>query len=147
MITTTDYHILTSALSKILYNYVYSQEADNILRELGALLRDEGVIQPEEPADALAFDAFWEAYDKKVERKKTEALWGRLSKRDRVAAIAYLPAYKAAQPDKRFRKNPATFLRNRGWEDEIIAATTLQEVGNDTVMQRHDGGLDNMETW
>lgn len=74
--------------------------------------------------DPIAFGTFWDAYDKKVERKKTEALWNRLSKHDREAALAYLPAYKAAQPDKRFRKNPATFLRNRSWEDEIIDQTT-----------------------
>ena len=69
------------------------------------------------------FSAFWDAYDKKVERRKAETLWARLSKRDRESAMAYLPAYKAAQPDKRFRKNPTTFLRNRTWEDEIIDQT------------------------
>ena len=79
----------------------------------GCLGVNDGAI----PSD---FDAFWLAYDKMVGRKKAEALWSRLSKHDREAAMAYLPAYKAAQPDKRYRKDPATFLRNRGWEDEII---------------------------
>lgn len=74
--------------------------------------------------DVIAFDKFWESYDKAVARRKAEALWARLSKRDRAAALAYIPAYKAAQPDKRYRKNPDTFLRNRSWEDEIIDQTT-----------------------
>ena len=100
-----------------------------ILAELGAVK----VIEPrEDPATATdsGFDAFWVAYDKKVERKRTEALWSRLSKRDREAAMAYLPAYKAAQPDKRYRKNPATFLRNRSWEDEIIDQSNHTHHGN-----------------
>ena len=32
----------------------------------------------------------------------------------------YIPKYKQAQPDKQYRKNPETFLRNRSWEDELI---------------------------
>ena len=34
--------------------------------------------------------------------------------------MAHVKAYKLAQPDKQFRKDPATYLNNRGWEDEII---------------------------
>lgn len=66
------------------------------------------------------FDDFWSLYDKKCDRTKSEALWAKLSKKDREAIILYIPQYKAAQPDKQFRKNPTTFLRNRAWEDEII---------------------------
>ena len=79
---------------------------------------------PSAVSESSDFDVFWSAYDKKVELKKTQALWAKMSKRDRKAALAYLPAYKAAQPNKRYRKNPATFLRNRSWEDEIIDQTT-----------------------
>jgi hypothetical protein len=34
--------------------------------------------------------------------------------------MAYIPRYKLHQPDKQYRKNPATFLYQRSWEDEII---------------------------
>lgn len=71
-------------------------------------------------ARPIDFVTFWREYDKKVERRKTETLWKRLSKRDRAAAMAYLPLYKQAKPDKQFRKNPAVFLRNHTWEDELI---------------------------
>ena len=71
-------------------------------------------------SDPVGFESFWREYDKKVERRKAEALWKRLSKRDRTAAMAYLPLYKQAKPDKQFRKNHAVFLRNHTWEDELI---------------------------
>lgn len=78
-------------------------------------------VQPDnDTSRPLDFDTFWREYDKKVERRKAEALWKRLSKRDRAAAMAYLPLYKQAKPDKQFRKNPAVFLRGRTWEDELI---------------------------
>jgi hypothetical protein len=31
-----------------------------------------------------------------------------------------VPKYKAAQPDKRFRKNPEAYLNQKAWNDEII---------------------------
>ena len=74
---------------------------------------------------APTFDEFWELYDKKVDRRKAQPLWEKLSRRDREAIIAYIPQYIEAQPDKQFRKHPTTFLRNRSWEDEIIPADTI----------------------
>lgn len=67
------------------------------------------------------FDVFWNAYDKKVGAKdKLRRKWNKLTNAERTAIMEYLPRYKQAQPDKQFRKNPATFLNNRAWEDELI---------------------------
>ena len=71
-------------------------------------------------APAIPFDEFWDLYDKKRDRATSERLWLNLSKRDQEAAMAYIPAYKQAQPEKQFRKDPTTFLRHRSWEDELI---------------------------
>lgn len=69
----------------------------------------------------VAFDEFWDAYDKKVDPKKCKPLWERLSDKDRLDAMAYIPKYKQAQPNKQYRKNPQTFLNARSWESEIIS--------------------------
>jgi len=66
------------------------------------------------------FTEFWEAYDKQVNMSEAQAYWDVLSVKDHEAIMAYIPQYIQAQPQKRFRKNPVTFLRNRAWEDEII---------------------------
>lgn len=67
------------------------------------------------------FDTFWNLYEKKVGLKeKVEKMWNDLKVSDRELAIAYIPNYKLSQPNKKFRKNPTTFINNKSWLDEII---------------------------
>lgn len=69
----------------------------------------------------VAFDVFWDMYDKKVgEKERINKKWEALSNDDRNNIIEYLPLYKLSQPDKKYRKDPATFLNNKSWNDEII---------------------------
>ena len=70
--------------------------------------------------EVVGFDLFWNAYDKKVGRPKCEKLWSKLTKKEMEACLDYIPLYKQAQPDKQYRKNPETFLRNKSWNDELI---------------------------
>lgn len=79
------------------------------------------------------FEKFWDAYDKKVARPKCEKLWSKLSMAERVACLNYIPLYKQAQPDKKYRKNPETFLRNKSWNDELI----FRNNGTDKQSQRN----------
>lgn len=94
----------------------------------GILLSDKATV-PEVSTSATyndvcdiscPFENFWEAYDKKVGKPKCEKLWHKLSMNERVACLNYIPLYKQAQPDKQYRKNPETFLRNKSWNDELI---------------------------
>ncbi len=78
---------------------------------------------------ALSFDTFWDAYDKKVDRPACMALWEKLKEADKAAIMAYIPLYIRAQPQKKFRKNPATFLRHQSWEDEIIPENEVRPSG------------------
>jgi hypothetical protein len=34
--------------------------------------------------------------------------------------VDHLDKYIPSTPDKMYRKNPDTYLRNKGWEDEIL---------------------------
>lgn len=67
-----------------------------------------------------SFEQFWELYDKKVGRTKCEKLWSKLTDKEKNDCLQYVPFYVQAQPDKQFRKNPETFLRNKSFYDEII---------------------------
>lgn len=66
------------------------------------------------------FEDFWNLYDKKRGKPKCISLWKKLSAKDKSDIMAYIPSYKESQPDKQYRKDPQTFLRNRSWEDELI---------------------------
>ena len=83
-----------------------------------------------ENVNIIKFEKFWEEYDKKVSKLKTEPLWNKLSNKDRELIIDYIPEYKLSQPDKSYRKNPDVFIRNRAWEDEIIIKQQTKGLGS-----------------
>ncbi len=79
-------------------------------------LKDDKVSVAEE----YPFSEFWEFYDKKKDKQRAEKVYKKISLRDRKCIFNTLQAYKDSTPDKQYRKNPETYLRNRTWEDEII---------------------------
>lgn len=97
------------------------------IRQAIQLLEENGykvTAPPKEVKDEYTFERAWNLYDKKVGCKsKLEKKWNSMSKKDRKAAIEYIPLYVLSQPDKLYRKNFQTFLNQRGWEDELIGAT------------------------
>lgn len=97
-----------------------------ILIAEGSVCCDTVATTTSSPTD---FDHWWNLYDKKVGREKAQKLWAKLSNRDKMACLEYTPLYVSATSEKRFRKNPETFLRNKSWNDEII-------VRNDSAQQR-----------
>lgn len=69
----------------------------------------------------IPFENFWDLYDKKVgDKSKLQKKWEKLHDSERLAIMEYVPKYKKSQPDKKYRKNPETFLNNKSWNDEII---------------------------
>jgi len=83
--------------------------------------KDEDVIENEfEILQYPSFEDFWNLYDKKVDRTKAESKWNKLTQKEKEEAVDYIPAYKLAQPDKKFRRNPETFINNKTWQNEII---------------------------
>ena len=78
------------------------------------------------------FEEFWEEYDKKTDKKRSESLWKKMSKDKKEQAINYIEGYKKGQPDKKYRKNPDTYLRNETWNDEVISSS------NNTVEETYD---------
>lgn len=81
------------------------------------------IAYPIEIVDKYPFEDFWSDYDKKVgDKTKLQKKWAKLSNRDKEKIREYIPNYKAAQPDKKYRKNPETFLNNKSWNDELIYA-------------------------
>jgi hypothetical protein len=84
---------------------------------------DKNINTIDKNINAIPFIDFWNLYDKKVGNKhKIEKKWNKLRRKDQEAILKYVPKYKEAQPEKRFRKNPETFLNNKSWEDEIISS-------------------------
>jgi len=66
------------------------------------------------------FERLWILYGKKVGKKRAFKLWQKLSVKDKKEIFRVVPDYVKSKPDKQYRKDLATYLRNRAWEDEII---------------------------
>ena len=73
--------------------------------------------------NTISFDKFWNLYDKKINRVKCKKKWNSLKEINKEEAMKHLPMYASSTPDKRFRKNPLTYLNNSGWEDEVLKTT------------------------
>lgn len=94
-----------------------------------------------------SFSDFWEAYEKKGNRKTSAQKWERLDQSEREAIMAYVPAYIASKPEKKFRKDGERFLEHRVWEDEIINTTNDGTRG--PTLAEQDAAIDRIaaERW
>ncbi|HUX56240.1 MAG TPA: hypothetical protein VMV77_04655 [Bacteroidales bacterium] len=75
----------------------------------------------------ISFKTFWNLYDKKVDMGKCGPKWNRLTDIERLNCIDKLPDYIKATPDKKFRRDPETYLNNKSWENEIIKPNAKSE--------------------
>ena len=85
------------------------------------------------------FERFWNLYDKKTgDKTKIRNKFLKLSKADRAKIFETLPAYVAATPEKRYRKNPETYLNNKSWNDEIITDNGPKQTQTPAFRQPND---------
>ena len=82
------------------------------------------------------FEIWWNLYDKKVEREKARKKWLTLSDEDQQKCINVAPHYVKAETDKKFRKNPLTYLNGACWNDEIIEHERLNTNDYDRLKER-----------
>ena len=67
----------------------------------------------------IEFDLFWGLYDKKVGKEKTLTKFSKLKVCEVKKIMLVLPNYIKSTPEKKFRKDPLTYLNGKHWEDEI----------------------------
>lgn len=75
----------------------------------------------------IEFESFWKMYDKKVNRIKCEKLWQKINPDSYNIIITHVADYVKSTPDKKFRKDPGTYLYNQCWNDEIISGSNKPE--------------------
>jgi len=72
-----------------------------------------------------SFEHFWLAYDKKVDKKQTLAVWNKLSDADRTLAVECMGNHKSGR-ERKYWKDPVRYLRDRRWEDETTTTNVKQ---------------------
>lgn len=80
---------------------------------------DSKKVETESERKEKAFKMFWNLYDKKVDRPNARTTFMNLTLTEMGEAIKGVKAYVDSTPDKKYRKNPRTWLNAKGWENEI----------------------------
>lgn len=76
------------------------------------------------------FDVFWKAYDYNVGKRQAQDEWSSISKempKEIANILIHVPKYVLSKPDKKFRKKPENYLKDRSWNDEIVMPTTKSQ--------------------
>ncbi|WKZ68112.1 MAG: hypothetical protein QY331_09110 [Melioribacteraceae bacterium] len=81
------------------------------------------------------FENFWLLYDKKVCKNKCIKKWKMISKSDKEKIFNTLPVYIKATPNKKYRKDPMTYLNNESWNDEIIEGSNQSNQQNGKILE------------
>ncbi|MDB5240106.1 MAG: hypothetical protein JWP57_731 [Spirosoma sp.] len=77
-------------------------------------------LPPPPPPINIPFDTWWEAYDKRIDKKACEPKWNRLTDEQRQAALTHTGRYVLETPNPKYRKNPETYLNRESWENEPL---------------------------
>lgn len=105
--------ISKDAEAGFLHNKHYTKDTNNInIKDTTASAKETKVIN-------ICFSDFWNIYDKKKDTAKCEKKWLSLTDNERELIMAHIPAYVKSTPDKKYRKNPMTYLNGKCWLDEI----------------------------
>jgi hypothetical protein len=67
---------------------------------------------------SLEFDAFWNAYKKKVNRQRCEPLWKKMSDAERTSCLMSIAAYDSfLMRDGRAKLDPENYLKRKAWDN------------------------------
>lgn len=99
-----------------------NEEKENIKKKKNLENDNENLSQifSSSPESIYPFEDFWRDYGRKIDRRKCESLYRKISEKDRALIKERLPAYIAATPDIQFRKHPSTWLNGACWNDEAF---------------------------
>lgn len=104
-----------------------TQSDRNAIRE--DKIREENRREKEIKEEKIkeVFNRFWDLYDKKTNKEKCFKKFSTLKAEEMEQIFVHLPAYVNSTPDKKFRKDPTTYLNNKSFNDEIIISNGQQE--------------------
>ena len=105
-----------------------SEGFESLLNHYGMVSKVEVEYEVEEEEETkIAFESFWDLYDKKVgDKTKLIKKWNIFTSESQELILQFIPKYKLANPNKKFRKDPSTFFNNKSWLDEIIGEEAIK---------------------
>jgi len=99
--------------------YVFNNITSNLEMTDARFNKAEKILE-EDQRKEKAFDMFWNLYDKKVDVTRCKKSFMQLSLKQMGEALKGVKRYIDSTPDKQYRKNPTTWINNRGWSSEVL---------------------------
>ncbi len=127
---------------KSIYNNEFESQStfnniDNLLRVKDARFITKEELNNEDERKAKGFNMFWAMYDKRVDEKNCRTSFMRLTLEDMGKAINGVKSYVDSTPDKKYRKNPRTWINQKGWESEIVLSEDDKKKVNRYVQPKY----------
>ena len=89
---------------------------------------------------ARTFDLWWDAYDRKVNRKMAWNKWRKLSTSKIELILSHTPEYVAMTPDITFRAHPTTYLNKEYYETPVSHLVGKRTVQGQAASTQANGG-------
>ena len=80
---------------------------------------NDNVINKQKEKRLLDFETFWKTYAKPEGKKKASEKFLKLPQKDVDKILTVVKNYVISTPDKKYRKNPTTWINGEHWNDEI----------------------------
>ena len=80
---------------------------------------NDNVINKQKEKRLFDFETFWKTYDKMEGKKKALEKFLKLPQKDVDKILTVVKNYVVSTPDKKYRKNPSTWLNGENWNDQI----------------------------
>lgn len=114
---------------------------ETLSNHLGMVRKVEYEIEEESEDEIIIYPSFldfWNLYDKKVDKEKAQSKWHILNQSTKERIMEFLPEYIKSTPEKKYRKDPCTFLNNKSWNNEAITnkstSDQLSEIGQQQAL-------------
>lgn len=108
-------------------------------RHKGHTNNNDNNANNENNEDKYPFSEFWDVYDKKSDRAACESKWSKLKDGDKELIMQHVSKYVKDTPDKKYRKNPLTYLNKKTWLDGTQKDVETFPEGYDKDHRPEDG--------
>lgn len=81
------------------------------------------------------FENFWNEYDKKVGKQKSQREWDKLKQDEKETLMADIQIYKDCCEEKKYMKDPERYLKYKVWNDEHTKRTSKNQRPNTSLDQ------------
>lgn len=134
------YQLSVSGVSKVYAKIVsaLSVDLEEPVEEVEVFETEEVTEESKEPKEVIddaPFNIFWGVYDKKVAKNECRKVWNKLDTGVHLKVMEHLDKYIPSTPDKKYRKDPLNYLKEKYWENEVAIQPVQSKVVENKTQQ------------